>query len=155
MHTAESLLELSKIQAGYGGFKCIHELFEERVKCNPESVAVVFAGEQLTYQDLNIRANKLAHHLREINVKSEVLVGLYTERSIEMIVGLLAILKAGGAYVPIDPSYPLERLNFILEDTQLEVILAQDSLVHQLPVERVASPVLSCFHGRGTRFVTS
>lgn len=69
MHTAESLLELSKIQAGYGGFKCIHELFEERVKCNPESVAVVFAGEQLTYQDLNIRANKLAHHLREINVK--------------------------------------------------------------------------------------
>jgi non-ribosomal peptide synthetase component F len=77
----------------------------------------VFAGEQLTYQDLNIRANKLAHHLREINVKSEVLVGLYTERSIEMIVGLLAILKAGGAYVPIDPSYPLERLNFILEDS--------------------------------------
>ncbi len=132
MHTAESLLEVPEIQAGNGGFKCIHELFEERVKCNPKSVAVVFAEEQLTYQDLNVRANKLAHHLREINVKSEVLVGLYTERSIETIVGLLAILKAGGAYVPIDPNYPLERVNFILEDTQLKIILTQDSLIDKL-----------------------
>jgi amino acid adenylation domain-containing protein len=140
MYTAESLLELSEVQAGYGRFRDIHKLFEARVKCNPAAIALVFAREQITYQDLNIRANKLAHHLRSIGVNAEVLVGIYAQRSIETIVGLLAILKAGGAYVPIDPSYPLERLNFILEDTQLQVILAQDSLVDPLAVNTESRP---------------
>src|ERR1051325_10663636 len=96
--------------------KCLQELFEQQVERTPAEVAVVYEGEKLTYDELNRRANKLAHHLRLLGVGPEVRVGLCMERSPDMIVGLLGILKAGGAYVPLDPGYPPERLMYMAED---------------------------------------
>ncbi|MEH2193291.1 MAG: non-ribosomal peptide synthase/polyketide synthase, partial [Nostoc sp.] len=113
--------------------KCIHQLFEEQVERTPDAVAVVFENEQLTYAELNSRANQLAHYLRSLGVKADVLVGICVERSLEMVVGLLGILKAGGAYVPLDPEYPTERLHFILRDAQVSVLLTQQKLVDKLP----------------------
>jgi amino acid adenylation domain-containing protein len=112
--------------------KCIHQLFEEQVERSPNAVAVVFEGEQLTYRELNTRANQLAHYLQTLGVGAEVLVGICVERSLEMVVGLLGILKAGGAYVPLDPDYPQERLSFMFADTQLKVLLTQEKLVESL-----------------------
>jgi surfactin family lipopeptide synthetase A len=119
--------------------RCIHELFEEQVKRTPDAVAIVFEDKQLTYQQLNNRANQLAHHLRSLGVEPEVLVGLFVERSIEMIVGLLAILKAGGAYVPLDPSYPTQRLAYQSEDSGIKVLLTQQKLLTKLPDHSVAT----------------
>ncbi|MDZ8184103.1 MAG: amino acid adenylation domain-containing protein [Nostoc sp. ChiSLP02] len=112
---------------------CIHELFEAQVEKTPDAVAVVFENEQLTYRELNAKANQLAHYLQQLGVKPEVLVGIYVERSLDMAIGVLGILKAGGAYVPIDPAYPQERIAFMLEDTQVSVLLTQESLFEQLP----------------------
>ncbi|MEH2022015.1 amino acid adenylation domain-containing protein [Nostoc sp.] len=112
---------------------CIHQMFEMQVERSPQAVAVVCENTQLTYRQLNQRANQLAHHLRALGVGPEVLVGICLERSLEMIVGLLGILKAGGAYVPLDPAYPSERLAFILEDTQTPILLTQEKLVKNLP----------------------
>ena len=95
----------------------------------PDAVAVVCEEQALTYQELNIRANQLAHHLQALGVGPEVLVGIYVERSLEMVVGLLGIIKAGGAYVPLDPAYPQERLAFILQDAQVPVLLTQQRLI--------------------------
>ena len=127
------LVEWNNTSAEYPEDKCIHQLFEEQVERSPSSVAVVFEGEQLTYLELNARANQLAHYLRELGVGPEVLVGLCVERSFEMIVGLLGVLKAGGAYVPLDPAYPFERLSFMLEDSSVPVLLTQSKLVEKLP----------------------
>jgi amino acid adenylation domain-containing protein/non-ribosomal peptide synthase protein (TIGR01720 family) len=112
---------------------CIHQLFEQQVKNTPNAIAVVFEEEQLTYQQLNHRANQLAHYLQDLAVEPEVLVGICVERSIEMVVGLLGILKAGGAYVPLDPNYPPERLNHMLVDSGVKVLLTQQSLLESLP----------------------
>src|ERR1019366_2637470 len=108
---------------------CIHQLFEAQVERTPDAIAVVFEAEQLTYGELNRRANQLAHHLRELGVGPEVLVAICLERSLEMVIGLLGILKAGGAYVPMDPAYPKERLAFMLKDAQVPVLLTQERLV--------------------------
>lgn len=114
--------------------KCIHELFEAHVERIPDSIAVVFQQEQLiTYQELNRRANQLAHYLREIGIGPDVLVGICMDRSLEMVVGILGILKAGGSYVPLDPAYPLDRLAFILEDTRIPVLLTQEHILENLP----------------------
>ena len=102
--------------------KCVHQLFEEQVERAPEAVAVVFEGQSLTYQELNHRANRLAHRLRELGVGPEQLVGLRTERGIEMVVGIIGILKAGGAYLPLDPLYPRERVAFMLADAGAKVV---------------------------------
>lgn len=115
---------------------CLHELFEAQAARVPEATAVVFADQALTYAQLNQRANQLAHHLRLLGVGPEVLVGLCVERSLDMVVGLLAILKAGGAYVPLDPSYPADRLAFMLEDSQLPVLLTQANLIPNLPAHK-------------------
>ncbi len=114
-------------------YLCIHQMFEMEVERSPQAIAVVFEDIQLTYEQLNKRANQLAHHLRTLGVGPEVLVGICLERSLEMIVGILGILKAGGAYVPLDPAYPPERLTFILSDTQTPVLLTQEKLVKNLP----------------------
>ena len=127
------LVEWNHTQADYPSDKCIHQLFEEQYLSTPDAVAVVFEGEQLTYQQLNTRANQLAHYLRSLGVRADVLVGICINRSIEMVVGLLGILKAGGAYVPLDPDYPTERLRFMLEDAQAPVLLTQQHLVGKLP----------------------
>ncbi len=111
----------------------IPRLFEAQVAQAPDAVAVVLETEQLTYAELNQRANQLAHYLRRLRVGPEVIVGLLVERSAEAIVGLLGILKAGGAYLPLDPSIPQERLDFVLEDAQVRVLLTQKQLASRLP----------------------
>ncbi|MDZ8263788.1 amino acid adenylation domain-containing protein [Nostoc sp. ChiQUE01b] len=127
------LVEWNNTQVDYSHDKCIHQLFEEQAQRTPHAVAVVYENEQLTYQQLNCRANQLAHYLRSLGVGPEVLVGICVERSLEMVVGLLGILKAGGAYVPLDPEYPTERLHFMLEDAQVKVLLTQQQFVDKLP----------------------
>ena len=107
---------------------CIHRLIEAQVEKTPEAVAVVFEEQQVSYRTLNQRANQLAHYLLELGVQPETLVGICIERSIDMIVGMLAVLKAGGAYVPLDPDDPEERLAFLLEDSQVQILLAQSAL---------------------------
>jgi len=127
------LVEWNDTKVEYPFDKCIHQLFEEQVELTPDSEAVLFEDKQLTYRELNQRANCLAHHLRTLGVGPEVLVGICVERSLEMVVGLLGILKAGGAYVPLDPAYPPERLVFMLEDASVAVLLTQARLVESLP----------------------
>ena len=127
------LVEWNDTARDYPGDQCLHELFEAQVERTPHAVAVIFEDEQLTYGELNRRANQLAHRLRLLGVGPEALVGIYVERSIEMVVGLLAVWKAGGAYVPLDPAYPLERLSFMLADAGISVLLAQAHLAEKLP----------------------
>ncbi len=127
------LAEWNDTAADYTRDRCIHELFEEQAEKTPEAVALVFGEERLTYAELNGRANRLARGLQRLGVGPEVLVGVLTERSIEMVVGLLAVLKAGGAYVPADPTYPSERLAFMLEDARVSVLLTQERLKAALP----------------------
>ncbi|MEH1989379.1 MULTISPECIES: non-ribosomal peptide synthetase [unclassified Nostoc] len=127
------LVEWNQTQVEYSQDQCIHELFEAQVERTPDAIAVVFEDQQLSYCELNARANQLAHYLQTLGVKPEVLVGICLERSIEMIIGLLAILKAGGAYVPIDPTYPQARLALLLNDAPLTVLLTQQYLLAQMP----------------------
>jgi amino acid adenylation domain-containing protein len=112
---------------------CVHQLFEQQVARTPENIALVFGEEQLTYRELNDRANQVARFLRQRGVGPELPVGICLERSIEMVVGLLGILKAGGAYLPLDPSYPPERLSFMIDDAGLPILLTQESLTNKLP----------------------
>jgi amino acid adenylation domain-containing protein len=116
-----------------GGEKQLHSLFEAQAERTPDRVALVFESEQLNYAELNARANQLAHHLRRMGVGADALVAICVERSIEMVVGLLGILKAGGAYVPVDPTYPPERVAFMLEDCRAQVLLTQERLLASLP----------------------
>ena len=112
---------------------CIHQVFEAQVRRAPHAVAVCFEDEQLTYEQLNRRANQLAHHLRALGVRPEVPVGICLKHSLDMVVGLLGVLKAGGVYVPLDPAYPKERLAFMLEDAEVPVLLTQEPLLGGLP----------------------
>jgi len=111
----------------------IHQLVELQVSQTPDAIAVVFEDKQLTYRELNEKANQLAHYLQTLGVKPEVLVGICVDRSLEMIVALLGILKAGGAYLPLDMSYPLERLSYMLEDARVPILLTQSHLRDRLP----------------------
>jgi amino acid adenylation domain-containing protein len=118
--------------------KTMVDLFEEQVEKTPSNIAVVFEQQQLTYQQLNEQANQLAHYLlalkNQASLPDNPLIAIAVERSIEMVIGLLGILKAGGAYVPIDPSYPVARIQYMLEDSQAPVLLTQTHLKAQLPV---------------------
>lgn len=127
------LVEWNQTASDYPRDKCIHQLFEAQVARTPEAVAVVFENEQLTYRELNQRANQLARHLQAHGVQSGAMVGICVERSLEMVIGLLGILKAGGAYVPLDPAYPKFRLGFMLEETKTPVLLTQERLRNFLP----------------------
>ncbi|MCM3340482.1 amino acid adenylation domain-containing protein [Paenibacillus sp. MER TA 81-3] len=115
--------------------KTIQHLFEEQVERTPNAAAIVYGDERMTYRELNGRANRLARTLRTKGVQADRLVGLMAERSLEMIVGILAILKAGGAYVPIDPEYPEERVRYMLEDSGTKIILTQHELQSRIPVQ--------------------
>ena len=127
------LTEWNATEADYPQTECLHQLFEKQVEQTPDAVAVVFEDKQLTYGQLNARANQLAHHLQALGVQRDTLVGISVERSPEMMVGLLGILKAGAAYVPLDPTYPEERLAFMLADSQTRILVTQQSLVEKLP----------------------
>ncbi|MEA5549546.1 amino acid adenylation domain-containing protein [Anabaena cylindrica UHCC 0172] len=131
------LWEWNNTQADYPQAKCIHQVFESRVQETPNAVAVVFQDQQLTYQELNNQANQLAHYLQKIGVNSEILVGICLERSLKMVVGLLAILKAGGAYLPLDPNYPQERWEFMLSDAKAAVLITEEKLLSGLPVQDI------------------
>jgi amino acid adenylation domain-containing protein/thioester reductase-like protein len=119
------LVEWNANEAEYPQDQCLHELFEAQVEKTPEAIAVVHKNQALTYAELNIRANQLGHHLRILGVGPEFLVGICTEPSLEMIVGILGILKAGGAYVPIDPGYPRERKAYQLANSAPRIVLTQ------------------------------
>jgi amino acid adenylation domain-containing protein len=107
---------------------CAHQLFEAQVERTPHAVALVYENEEVTYAELNARANRLAHHLQDLGVGPEARVGLCVERGIEMVVAVLAVLKAGGAYMPLDPEYPEERLRYMLQDSAPVVLLTQRAL---------------------------
>ncbi|MGK7878447.1 MAG: amino acid adenylation domain-containing protein [Xenococcaceae cyanobacterium] len=130
------LVEWNDTQVDYPKDKCIHQLFEAQGERTPEAIAVVFKDKQLTYRELNRRANQLAHHLQALGVGPEVLVGIYIKRSLEMVVGLLGILKAGGAYLPLDLAYSKERIAFMLEDARVSVLLSQQRLFEGLPASK-------------------
>jgi amino acid adenylation domain-containing protein len=127
------LVEWNHTAADYPRNQCVHQLFEMQVERTPDCLAVVWKDQQLTYAQLNARANQLAHFLRAFGVASEVLVGLCVERSVEMLIGLLGILKAGGAYVPLHPENPKARLAQQLVEIQAPVLLTQEKLLGQLP----------------------
>jgi len=129
--------EWNDTKTDYPNDKCIHQLFEEQDEKTPDAIALVFEDQQISYRELNQRANQLAHYLQRHGVGPEVLVGICVERSIEMIVGLLAILKAGGAYLPLDPDYPKERLDFMLQDAQAKVLLSQQQFFFSVNHSRV------------------
>lgn len=116
----------------FAGSACIHHIFERQVEVYPDAIATIFEDQKLTYRELNERANQLAHYLQNRGVGPEVMVGLCIERSLEMLIGMLAILKAGGAYVPLDPRYPEERLAYIIAETGLITILTQQHLQNRL-----------------------
>ena len=129
------LVEWNDTAAEYPKDKCIHELFEAHVENNPDAIAVIFEETQLSYGELNQKANQLAHYLiNEKQVKPDTLVGICVERSLEMVIGILAILKAGGAYVPLDPEYPEARLKYMLDDANLTTVLTQRHLRETTPV---------------------
>ncbi|WP_342366742.1 non-ribosomal peptide synthase/polyketide synthase [Pseudomonas fluorescens] len=129
-----ALYEWNDTARGYPQQQRVHQLIEAQVLSTPQAPALVFGREQLDYAELNRRTNRLAHRLIEAGVGPDVLVGLAVERSIEMVVGLLAVLKAGGAYVPLDPEYPRERLAYMLEDSGVKLLLTQAHLREQLPI---------------------
>ena len=122
----------NKTGADYAQSHLIHELFEAQVKRTPRAIAVRFEDEQLTYEELNERSNQLAHYLQAHGVEPETLVGIYMERSLEMVVGLFGVLKAGGAYLPLDPTYPTARLARMMENAQAPIILTQQHLFGEL-----------------------
>ena len=134
------LWEWNDTDADYDRDVCVHQLFEQAVARAPHRTAVVWGAnvavgsERWTYAELNERANKLAHHLRRLGVGPETPVGIYVERSLEMILAVLAVLKAGGAYVPLDPIHPPERLAFICQDAGIALLLTQTHLAGKLPL---------------------
>jgi len=130
------LVEWNATQKDYSRGRCVHELFEAQAAATPERIAAVYEGQTITYRELNRRANQLAHHLRAFGVGPESLVGVCLERSLEMLIALLAVHKAGGAYVPLDPAFPADRLAYMLEDSQAAVLLTQQSLREILPQQR-------------------
>lgn len=131
------VVEWNATEVPFPSDSCLHQLFEAQAQSLPDKIAVVFEDEQLTYSELNRRANKLAHYLQKLGVGPDTLVGVYMNRSLEMVIGLYGILKAGGAYVPLDPSYPPSRLEFMLEDTQVKVLLTQTALIESFKFEHL------------------
>lgn len=142
----------------FGEPQTIHQLFEQQVARTPTEIALIFEDEQLTYAELNQRANRLAHHLVGLGVQADTLVAVAMERSIELVVSLLAVLKAGGAYVPIDPTYPTERIHTMLADSAASIILTQSHFVsavngqHLIAVDRFESPLDESLVGNPRRF---
>ncbi|WP_170137231.1 MULTISPECIES: non-ribosomal peptide synthetase [Cysteiniphilum] len=137
------LYDWNKTDKPYPKDKTIHQLFEEQVKKNPNNIAIVFESEQLNYAQLNAKANQLARYIRSSNtISPDNLIALYLDKSLEMIIGILAILKSGAAYLPLDPSYPDERVKYILNDTQASLVLSQSHYISRLQAISKA-PIIS------------
>lgn len=134
------LVEFNDTAAPYPKDKTIHQLFEEQVEKTPNHVAVIFEDKQLTYRELNEKANQLAHYLRRRGVEPDRLVGICLHRSFEMIIGILGILKAGGAYLPMDPDHPQKRIDFMAKNC---VCMLTKDVTLTFPVERID---LSCWN---------
>ena len=130
------LLEWNRTDVEFPHDRCLHQLFERQVEQTPDATAVAFEGQHVTYRELNRHANRLAHHLIRKGVGPNVLVAICLDRSVEMIVGLLAIFKAGGAYVPLDPTYPSTRLAFMLEDCRAVILLTESKLASIVPTSK-------------------
>jgi amino acid adenylation domain-containing protein len=127
------LADFNRSEADFRRNVCLHQFFEEQVERTPAAVALVVGQERLSYEQLNRRANQVAHHLLKRGAAPEMLIGIYVERSVDMVVGLLGILKTGAAYVPLDPAYPKDRIACIMEDAHLGLLLTQQRLVESLP----------------------
>ncbi|MDF5723371.1 MAG: amino acid adenylation domain-containing protein [Rhizonema sp. PD37] len=142
----QQLLFWNQTQTDYPHDKTLVNLFEAQVALNPHHHALVFESQTLTYQQLNQRANQLAHYLiKNVRIQPDTLIGICVDRSLSMIIGILGILKAGGAYVPIDPSYPPERIEFMLQDSGTSVLLSQSFLTEKLPLTELEnSPKIIC-----------
>jgi len=138
---------LTNHQAGYWEKDLgLHRLIEEQVERTPNRAALVFERQRLTYRELNRRANQLAHHLKDLGAGPDVLVGLFAERSLDVLVGILGILKAGAAYLPIDADFPQERISFMLADGNVSLLLTQSSLLSKLPSSSARSICLDSFN---------
>jgi amino acid adenylation domain-containing protein len=123
----------NQTQSDFPSDVCIHELFEAQAERTPDAIAVVFEQKSLTYRELSIESNQLAHYLRSLGVTSDTFVGLCLNRSLEMAIAFLGILKAGGAYLPLDPNYPADRLAFMMQDTQVNVLVTSQALQQRVP----------------------
>lgn len=134
------LIEFNQTQANFPPYSSVHQWFEAQAQQTPDNIAVVFENQSLTYQELDAKANQLSNHLISLGVKSEVIVALCVERSIDIIVGILGVLKAGGAYLPLDPTLPSEALTFRLQDSQASILLTQKHLINKLPQHQ--TPIL-------------
>ncbi|NJM72607.1 MAG: amino acid adenylation domain-containing protein [Scytonema sp. RU_4_4] len=126
------LFKFNQTRTNYPQDASLHQLFEQQVELTPDSLALISKSEELTYRQLNYRVNQLAHYLQKQGVTTETLVTICLERSVEMVVAILAILKAGGAYIPLDPSYPVDRLNFMLSDSQASVLITHQEILEKL-----------------------
>ncbi|MCR8936092.1 amino acid adenylation domain-containing protein [Brevibacillus laterosporus] len=131
------LIDWNRTKAPYPEERCLHEIFEAQVNAHPDSVALEFEGLKLSYKQLNERANQVAAYLRQSGVRTETVVALCAERSFEMVIGILGIVKAGGAYLPIDPAYPAERINYMLENAGVNRMLTLSYLADALPTENM------------------
>ncbi|HEX5715932.1 MAG TPA: amino acid adenylation domain-containing protein [Thermoanaerobaculia bacterium] len=136
------LFEWNNTATPYPREALVHELFEEQAERSPDRVALLFGDESVTYGDLNVRANRLAYHLHALGVGPEVRVGLCLDRSPDLVTAILGILKAGGVYVPLDPSYPRERIEFMLEDTDVAILLTERQFLPSLPSRAARHVVL-------------
>ncbi|MHC8319523.1 non-ribosomal peptide synthase/polyketide synthase [Pseudomonas sp. GB2N2] len=145
------LVDWNHSAADYPTDRCIHQLIEAQALRTPQATALVFDGQSLDYAQLNRQANQLAHRLIELGVGPDRLVGIAVDRSLEMLVGLLAILKAGGAYVPLDPQYPQDRLAHMIEDSGLQLLLTQAHLIGQMPIPHDVQTLLLDPHGKHAR----
>jgi amino acid adenylation domain-containing protein len=133
------LVDWNATAAEYPRHLCLHQLIEQQAEKTPNAVAVVMGKETISYRDLNDRANQLAHCLQQKGVGAETLVGIFLERSINMVIALLGVLKSGGAYIPLDPAYPKERIGFILDDAGVDLLLTQKDLLPLLPEKRATA----------------
>ncbi|MFL0660621.1 amino acid adenylation domain-containing protein [Cylindrospermopsis raciborskii UAM/DH-MRr] len=124
---------------------CLHDIFTEQAKLRPQQTALIFGQERLTYSEVNYRANQLAHYLMRVGVKPEARVGLWLSRSLDLVIGIIAILKAGGVYVPFDPNYPRDRITYMLEDSQIRVLLTHSEFEAQIPFDFTNNNILTIF----------
>ena len=143
------LVQAQPRRQDYGPYRCLQELFEEQVERTPEATALVHEEQQLSYAELNQRANRLAHYLQRRGVGPEQVVGLLLERSLEMVVAILGVLKAGGAYLPLDPAYPQERLSYMLADSGAALLVTERELVAKVGEVEAAHSVFGRVCGVG------